>query len=195
MCAQELLVLDCQCLHQRVVGLNKFLDPFVLELPGHVHEGNAQALDVSQDAARLLPILRFCCQVRFSGTIQKLGARNAITSSPPNSRTSNFATELSCSQGAPQPVKIALTRHPSSCLDSSSIDTNSGDLFALESTPLRHLLTPNSCGSGDTPRSPCCSLARPFPAVPATARERATAHPAMFPPPPGCGTISCRQVR
>ena len=49
MCAQELLVLDCQCLHQRVVGLDKFLDSFVLELPGNVREGNAQALDGQQD--------------------------------------------------------------------------------------------------------------------------------------------------
>lgn len=57
MCAQELLVLDCQCLHQRAIGLDKFLDPFVLELPGNVREGNAQALDVSQDAVRLLQIL------------------------------------------------------------------------------------------------------------------------------------------
>jgi pyridoxine/pyridoxamine 5'-phosphate oxidase len=102
MCAQELLVLDCQGLHQHVVGVDKFLDPFVLELPGHVREGKAQALDVSQDAARLLQILRFCRQVQFSGKIQKVGVRNAMTYRLPNSRKSNFATELSCPTGAPR---------------------------------------------------------------------------------------------
>src|SRR4030095_3810723 len=112
MCAQELLVLDCQWLHQRVVGLNKFLDPFVLELPGYVHEGNAQALDVSQDAARLLAILRFCRQVRFSGTIQKLGVRNAITSSPPQLSNKQLCDRTLMLPGSPTTRENRIDKAP-----------------------------------------------------------------------------------
>ena len=37
---------------------------------------------------------RFCRKVQFLGKIQKLGVRNSRTYRPPNSRKSNFATEL-----------------------------------------------------------------------------------------------------
>jgi hypothetical protein len=54
----------------------------------------------------------FCHKIRFLGKIQKSGVRNAMTYRLPNSRKSNFATELSCSPGAPRPMKIEFTRQP-----------------------------------------------------------------------------------
>jgi len=41
----------------------------------------------------------FCRKVRFLGKIQKLDVRNSMTYRLPNSRKSNFATELSCPRG------------------------------------------------------------------------------------------------
>lgn len=96
----------------------------------------------------------------LGGKIWKIGISNSMTYRPPNSRKSKFATELSCSPGAPRPMKknrpFSVPRQHSTMRSKGLVARSCSDWCPEPATELdldtcrHHELLPASSGKSST---------------------------------------------